>query len=190
MTWHQKLPLCPFLSLLPVTSPKVMTKFKHHRLVMPALNFMKTESYRNHSFVSGYCKSTLHLWDSSMMMHVTIICSVLLHVIYYHVHLISCVWLFATPWTAERPAFLSFTISQSAQTHVHWVDGAIWPSYPLSPPSPPALNPSQDYTQIYYKKLKFIELMHTDTYRPYVMPFKVKRNVNKDAILNDNCTKL
>ena len=143
MTWHQKLPLCPFLSLLPVTSPKVMTKFKHHRLVMPALNFMKTESYRNHSFVSGYCKSTLHLWDSSMMMHVTIICSVLLHVIYYHVHLISCVWLFATPWTAERPAFLSFTISQSAQTHVHWVDGAIWPSYPLSPPSPPALNLSQ-----------------------------------------------
>ena len=113
MTWHQKLPLCPFLSLLPVTSPKVMTKFKHHRLVMPAFNFMKTESYRNHSFVSGYCKSTLHLWDSSMMMHVTIICSVLLHVIYYHVHLISCVWLFATPWTAAHQASLSFTVSQS-----------------------------------------------------------------------------
>ena len=32
--------------------------------------------------------------------------------------------------------------------------------------------------------------MHTDTYRAYVMPFKVKRNVNKDAVLNDNCTKL
>ena len=30
-----------------------------------------------------------------------------------------------------------------AQTHVHWVEDAIQPSYPLSPPSPPVLNPSQ-----------------------------------------------
>ena len=29
------------------------------------------------------------------------------------------------------------------QTHVHWVDDAIQPSHPLSPPSPPALNLSQ-----------------------------------------------
>ena len=35
---------------------------------------------------------------------------------------------------------LSFTIS--AQTHTHWVDDAIQPSYPL-PSSPPALNLSQ-----------------------------------------------
>ena len=27
-----------------------------------------------------------------------------------------------------------------AQTHVHWVDDAIPPSHPLSPPSPPAFN--------------------------------------------------
>ena len=27
-----------------------------------------------------------------------------------------------------------------AQTHVHWVNEAIQPSHPLSPPSPPALN--------------------------------------------------
>ena len=30
-----------------------------------------------------------------------------------------------------------------AQTHVHWVSDAIWPSHPLSSPSPPALNLSQ-----------------------------------------------
>ena len=30
-----------------------------------------------------------------------------------------------------------------AQTHVHWVDDAIWLSHPLSSPSPPALNFSQ-----------------------------------------------
>ena len=29
------------------------------------------------------------------------------------------------------------------QTHVHWVDDAIQPSYPLSSPSPPAFNLSQ-----------------------------------------------
>ena len=31
-----------------------------------------------------------------------------------------------------------------AQTHVHWVSDAIQPSHPLSPPSPPALNLSQN----------------------------------------------
>ena len=30
-----------------------------------------------------------------------------------------------------------------AQTHVHWVDDASWPSHPLSSPSPPAFNLSQ-----------------------------------------------
>ena len=30
-----------------------------------------------------------------------------------------------------------------AQTHVHWVSDTIQPSYPLSPPSPPALNLSE-----------------------------------------------
>ena len=32
---------------------------------------------------------------------------------------------------------------ESTQTHVHWVSDAIQPSYPLSSPSPPALNLSQ-----------------------------------------------
>ena len=34
-------------------------------------------------------------------------------------------------------------LSEFAQTHVHWVDGAIQPSHPLLPPSPPALHLSQ-----------------------------------------------
>ena len=34
-------------------------------------------------------------------------------------------------------------LPEFAQTHVHSVDDAIQPSHPLSPHSPPALNPSQ-----------------------------------------------
>ena len=42
--------------------------------------------------------------------------------------------------TAACQASLSFTISQLAQTHVHWVGDAIQLSHPLSPSSLPALN--------------------------------------------------
>ena len=35
-------------------------------------------------------------------------------------------------------------LPECAQTHVHQVDDAIQPSHPLSPPSLPALNLSQD----------------------------------------------
>ena len=55
------------------------------------------------------------------------------------VQLISHVWLFATTWTAAHQASLSFTISQFAQTHVHWFGDAIQPSCPLLCPSPPGL---------------------------------------------------
>ena len=34
-------------------------------------------------------------------------------------------------------------LPESTQTHVHWVGDAFQPSYPLSSPSPPALNLSQ-----------------------------------------------
>ena len=34
-------------------------------------------------------------------------------------------------------------LPEFAQTHIHWVGDAIQPSYPLSPPSPPAFNLSQ-----------------------------------------------
>ena len=42
----------------------------------------------------------------------------------YSVQSLSCVRLFATPWTAAHQASLSFNISQSLQTHVHWVGDA------------------------------------------------------------------
>ena len=45
---------------------------------------------------------------------------------------LSCVWLFATPWTAARQASLSFAVSQFAQIHIHRVGDAIQPStHPL-----------------------------------------------------------
>ena len=53
------------------------------------------------------------------------------------VQLLSCVWLFVTPWIAAQQASL-FT-----QTHVHRANDGIQPSHPLSSPSPPAPNPSQ-----------------------------------------------
>ena len=58
------------------------------------------------------------------------------------VQLLSRVWIFATPWTTAHQASLSITNSWSSpKTHVRWVSDAIQPSHPLSPPSPPALNP-------------------------------------------------
>ena len=36
-------------------------------------------------------------------------------------------------------------LPEFTQSHVHWVSGAIQPSYPLSSPSPPALNLSQHW---------------------------------------------
>ena len=56
---------------------------------------------------------------------------------------LSRVWLFATPWTAARPASCPSPIPELAQTHVHWVSDAIQPSHPLLSPSPPTFNLSQ-----------------------------------------------
>ena len=44
----------------------------------------------------------------------------------------------STPGLPVHHQLLEFT-----QTHVHWVNDAIQPSHPLSPPSPPAFNLSQ-----------------------------------------------
>ena len=57
---------------------------------------------------------------------------------------LSHVRFFATPWTAAPQASLSFTIPESSQTHIHWIDDASQPSQPLLPPSPPDLNLSQN----------------------------------------------
>ena len=54
---------------------------------------------------------------------------------------------------------------QFAQTQVHWVDGAIHPSHPLSPPSFPALNLSQhqglfQWVGTLHQVAKVLELQH------------------------------
>ena len=55
-----------------------------------------------------------------------------------------CVLLFVTPWTAARQSSLSITnFRSSPKLTVHQVGDAIQPSHLLSPPSPPARNPSQ-----------------------------------------------
>ena len=58
------------------------------------------------------------------------------------VQLLSRVRLFVTPWTAACQT--SLFITTFTQTHVHWVGDATQPSHPLSSPSTPSLNPSQD----------------------------------------------
>ena len=45
--------------------------------------------------------------------------------------------------TEDEMAGCHHQLPESTQTHVHWVGDAIQPSYPLSSPSPPALNLSQ-----------------------------------------------
>ena len=59
------------------------------------------------------------------------------------VQLLSCVWLFATPWTVAHQASLSITNSQSPPKPMSIESDAIQPSYPLLSPSPPAPNLSQ-----------------------------------------------
>ena len=57
----------------------------------------------------------------------------------------SRVRLFETPWTAARKASLSITNSQSLLKLMSTeLGGAIQPSHPLSSPSPPTFNLSQD----------------------------------------------
>ena len=56
-------------------------------------------------------------------------------------------------------------LSEFAQTHVHWVSDAIQPSHPLSPPSPPALSPSQhqglfQWVSSLHQVVKVLELQH------------------------------
>ena len=61
------------------------------------------------------------------------------------VQLLSRVQLFATPWTAARQASLSINKSRSLLKLMCVESGdAIQPSHPLSSPSPPALNLSQN----------------------------------------------
>ena len=52
-----------------------------------------------------------------------------------------------------------YQLPESTQTHVHWVGDAIQPSHPLSSPSPPALNLSQNQiSQIFISGGQNIEI--------------------------------
>ena len=55
---------------------------------------------------------------------------------------LSCACLFVTPWTAAHQASLSFTISEFAQAHVHWISDAVQTSHPLAPSSCPQSFPA------------------------------------------------
>ena len=58
---------------------------------------------------------------------------------------LSSVWLFVTPWTATQQASLFITNSWSLlKLKSSWVSDAIQPYHPLSSPSLPVLNLSQD----------------------------------------------
>ena len=59
-----------------------------------------------------------------------------LNVEFSSVQWLSCVWLFATPWTA--PCQVLHHPLEIAQTHIHWVGDAIQPSHLLSSPSLPS----------------------------------------------------
>ena len=59
------------------------------------------------------------------------------------VQLLSCVQLFATPWTAALQASLSITNSRACSNSCPSGGDAVQPSHLLSSPSPPAFNLSQ-----------------------------------------------
>ena len=55
--------------------------------------------------------------------------------VFSSVQSLTCIWLFANPWTAARQAFppVHHQLSELAQTHVHWASDAIQPSHPVIP---------------------------------------------------------
>ena len=72
--------------------------------------------------------------------------SVFCFVLFFLIYSVSYVQLFMTPWTAACQASLSFTTSEFAQIHVHWVGDAIQPCHPPLPPSPFAFHLSQHHS--------------------------------------------
>ena len=75
----------------------------------------------------------------------------------------SCLTL-CNPMDCRIPGFPVLTISEFAQTHVHWVNDAIQPSHSLSPPSPAfSLSQNQDLFQgvgSLHQVAKVLELYH------------------------------
>ena len=62
---------------------------------------------------------------------------------YYRSVVQSCL-IPCNPMDCSTPGFpVLHHLLELAQTHIHWVSDALWPSHPLSSPSPPVLNLSQ-----------------------------------------------
>ena len=66
------------------------------------------------------------------------------HISTYYCSVLSCVLLFATPWTVALFSIFSQSLLwEFAQTHVYWVSDVMQPFHSLLPSSPPAINLSQ-----------------------------------------------
>ena len=99
----------------------------------PCLSTAWTWKSHRHGFRSSLCHILVQL-----LLLLLFSCSVIA------VQLLSCIPLFATPWTAACQASLSFTISQSLLRLMSIeLMVAIQPSPPLLPLSPPTFNLSQ-----------------------------------------------
>ena len=97
-------------------------------------------------FVNYYTLSGIPCLSMNTRICVILYCSYCILNIYYtpvqlsSLQLLSCVWLFATPWTTARQHFpVHHQLPEFTQTHLCWVRDAIQPSSP----SPPAFNLSQ-----------------------------------------------
>ena len=78
---------------------------------------------------------TTHIWSFILILCVNVLAS------FSSVQLLSCVRLFVTPRISGLP--VHHQLLESTQTHVHLVSDTIQPSHPLSSPSPPTFNLSQ-----------------------------------------------
>ena len=79
------------------------------------------------------------------------------------------------PMNCSTPGFpVFYSLPEFGQTHVHWVRDAIQTSYPLSPASSLALNPSQhqdlfQWISFSHQVVKVLELQH----QPFQWIFRV-----------------
>ena len=72
----------------------------------------------------------------------------------------SCLIL-CNPMDCTTPGFLvHHQLPKLTQDHVHWVSDAIWPSHPLSSPSPPAFNQTEFFCDQFDPQLLILNHSH------------------------------
>ena len=116
--------------------------------------------------VPPYPKTICFFLSVSVWLWVILLCS-------HSVQSLSCVWLFATPWTAACQASLSITNSWSPRKPMS-IESVMPSNYLIlcHPPSPPAFNLSQhqglfQWVSSSHQVAKVLEYMH---YRGYLFP--------------------